>query len=451
MGIIQDFKDWRASRKALSQMPQSRGYQAGGGGWGLPYLFSTLAGTKINYAQEVGDLRNVALVQAAVGWVSRNLYDARLRVVELGKDRKEVEIEDSEIADLFARPNPYYSGQALSAGIALSWLMNSEAYLIKVRNRMGGVNELWYEPHWKIRPRWYGSDFVSYYELERDGIWTPIEVDDVIPIQNGVDPDTRRALLVTSAALFREYYTENQASHFMSLLLRNGLVPPIAVSLGDKDNPLTDPDQFNLQKETLLRKVSGDSAGQPFITNKPINAQKLGFDYSSVGLKEVRQIPVNRFCAAMGISPISLHLDAGDSTHANYNNVQGYLKHDYRNYIVPLHKLIAAALDTHLLPEFGEAGKRKCAWDYTQTALMQTDATVDATVATLLYEKGVIKRSEARERVNYKWTKEDEKYANEIGMELGGGLMDDLDGQERDVMPKDDEDEPLVNGKAKVF
>jgi hypothetical protein len=431
---------WRNLKK-LTAMPHQSGYQGGGSGWSN--FASYLTGSKINFAQEVGDLPNVTLCQSAIGWVARNLYDARLKSVTLDGDEKETELQPDDLATLFYKPNPFYSGQALIAGIALDWITGSEAYLIKVRGGYNNVNELWWEPKETIRPRWVDGEFISFFEVWRDGIWKRIEIEDVIPIMNGVNTFTRRALINPTTSLITEFYTEKRAAYFMNLLLRTGLVPPIVVKLGDKERPFDDAEKFKVVKAEIRRKASGDGGAEPLVTNDAVSVERLGYDYSSVGLKEVRQIPISRFCMAMGISAISLNADAGDSTHANYNNVAGYLKQDYRSYIVPLHNLIASALNTHLLPDFGKTENCKVTWDYSQTALMQTDMKLEAEVTRGLYEGGIIKRSEARERVNYKWKPEDEKYANEIGASLGASLLDDFD---RGA------DEPeLINGKSRVF
>jgi HK97 family phage portal protein len=397
-GRMSRLKNIYYNLKRLTEYPTQRGFQ-GGGFTNLSEFLNV--GSRIDFAAEVGDLSNITLCQAAIGWVARNLYDARLHTVEIGSDNKETEIVDDELAKLFYRPNEYYSGQALVAGIAFDWIVYNEAYLVKTRGGFNTPMELWWEPRETIRPRWTGGEFISYYELWRDGIWKRIESDDVIPIRNGVNHFTRRALISPAMSLITEFYTEKRASYFINLLLRSGLVPPVVITLGDKDRPFTDEEKFKQVKSDIKRKISGDGGGEPFVTNDAVTATRLGYDYSSVGLKEVRQIPISRFCMAMGISPISLNADAGDATHANYNNVQGYLKQDYRGYIMPLQNLIASALNTHLLPDFGFDKSAKVKWDYSTTALMQPDKIAETKDATLKWVSGGIDKNEYRESLGY--------------------------------------------------
>lgn len=470
MGLIQSIKEFREYRaqKALSQMRFSGTQNAWTGTgsnstWGdilLSWGFQQ-PGTKINFALEVGDLRNSSLVQAGVTWLARGLNSARPQIVELDLDNKETEIQDHPIPKLIRRPNPFYSGSALMTGMAASWIMAGEIYLLKVKGSVrdssgvvmpGPIRELWYEPHWTIRPRWSesGNEFIGYYEIARNGKWFRIEKEDVIWIPNQVDPDTRRGTNGT-AALMREYYTDQQAAQFSALLLRNGLVPPVVVSLGNKDLPFP-AKELPVFRADLVRRMTGDTAGEPLVLSGPATVEKLGFDYSTVGMKEIRQIPEQRFCAAMGISAISLNLGAGKEM-STLANVREYKKDDYRACIVPLLDRIADELDNSLLPEFGGGEMEHCAWDYTKAPLMQPDRKVDAEIATMLYEKGVIKRSEAREAVGYEFGPEDDKYANEIGAALGASLLDEFErgGPEMNQPPEDDEDETKPNGQARVF
>lgn len=384
--------------KRLTSYQAQPGNGGGSGGWSNFSQFFT--GSRIDFAAEVGDLPNVTLCQAAIGWVARNLYDARLRTVTLDDDEKETELQPDDLASLFYKPNPHYSGQSLAAGIALDWITGSEAYILKVRGGYNNVTELWWEPKETIRPRWNDNEFISYYEIWRQGIWYRIETEDVIPIRNGINTFTRRALINPTTSLITEFYTEKRAAYFMNLLLRSGLVPPIFITLGDKDRPMDDAETFRQARAAIERKASGDDAAIPLVMNDAVSIERLGYDYSSVGLKDVRQIPISRFCMAMGISAVSLNADAGSSTNATYANVEGYLKHDYRAYIIPLHNLIASALNTHLLPDFGETENRKLAWDYSQTTLMQADKIAETRNATLVWVSGGSLLNEYREAVN---------------------------------------------------
>lgn len=456
MGIISAAKDYFESLKALhyggddytllsrddrslKSAPQifNRGYSGGMYGWGRDVQPYNFAGTRINFAQEVGDLRTSSLIMGAVRWVGDALNDARLMVAEIGEDQKETEVQSHPLPSLISRPNDFYSGQTLWQCFALSWVMAGEVYFLKTRSKaspqLGPVLELWWEPHWTIRPRWPqdGSAFISYYEIWRNGAWYPVAPDDVLVFRNGIDMDTRRG---TNAvfSLLREFYTDNQVAQFTALMFKHGLVPPVVASLpaGTSD------ERAKLFKADFMRKMSGDTGGEPMVTIGETSVEKLGFNYADMGFREMREIPETRFASAVGISVISLQLAAG-LQHSAYANVKEYLGHDYRAYIKRLNDRIATELNHQLLGDFGETDGLKCAWDYSQVAVMGADRVTQAAVTTQLYDSGVIMRSEAREREGYTWTPEDEEYKTQPAPDpFGfGGMPNKQSADDDDVVP----------------
>ena len=313
---------------------------------------------------------------AAYTWLSNGLTMPRLTVVKIGADNEETEIPNHPLVDKIENPNSFYGGEELLSGIAFDWLTNATAYILKFRNRASGISELWYEPFWSIRPVWPadGSEWISGYEVNRNGYWIPVASEDVFVLRKGLDPNCRTGQSATSA-LIREYYTDQQAAQFASLLMKQGLVPPLVVSLGDKDRPVT-PEQAEIVKASLVRQMSGADAGKPVVTSAAAQVNTLAFDYGRLGLRDVRAIPEERFCSAMGISPYSLHFGVSRQA-STFSNVENYLKHDYRAYIVPMQAYIAKRMAKELLPEFGPTENLQVRWNYEQVPLMQADLTVE--------------------------------------------------------------------------
>lgn len=354
----------------------------------------------IDYAKELGDLRCSALLMAAHTWLSSSLAAARLTVVELDADNKENEIANHPLVELFENPNPYYGSEELLSGIALSWLVMSTAYMIKVRGAAGQTVQLWYEPWWSIRPAWPddGSAFINRYQVERNGYWQDIPIEDVLVLRKGIDPETRMGQSATSS-LLREYYTDRQAAEFGALLMKQGLVPPVVISLGDKDSPVS-PEQAVAFKQELVRKFSGSNAAEPLVTSAPADVQTLAYDYSKVGLRDVRALPEERFCSAMGISPYSLHFGTSRGA-STFSNVEQYLRYDYRAYVVPFQKYIAKRLARELLPEFDTATNHQVRWNYDDVELMQSDMTAEWNRIIAAFKARVLDQGEARDGLGY--------------------------------------------------
>lgn len=405
--------NWQAFRKILSYKAKLTfstlfsGWGWGGysGASGFSAGWPFFSGSKIDYSRELGDLRLSSMVMAGVGWVQRGLNSARLQVVRVGSDRKEQEVQNHALIDLWMNPNEWYDESTLLSGLGMSWLTAASSYLIKVRSgngdlmsTSGKVQQLWWEPHWSIEPRWPqdGSQFISYYEIWRNGRWLKIHPDNVIPLLDGIDMDRRRGQSRMSC-LLRELYVDQQSSGLMAQLLRNGLVPPMVVSLGDSGTPFTgDTKQI---KNELVRKMTSDTAGEPLVISGRARAERLGLDYSSFGFKDIRKMPQEQFCAAMGISPISLNWTG--ETRDTFDNVRQYLARDYKNYIVTLQTRIARAMRMHLLPEFGRSEGLELRWDYSQTPEMQPDKKTDSEIATQQFTTNGITRAEYREAIGY--------------------------------------------------
>jgi phage portal protein BeeE len=405
-------KDFFGSRRSVPFARGDGGQSGVGYGYGLHgEVFEAIqqvgqryAGTRINYSREVGDLANSTLIMSAVRWVAKNFADARLYVAQTDSDNKETEIKDHGMVAAFNNPNPWYSGRVLARGIAASWVMAGEAYILKRRNIYGQAIEWWYEPHTTIRPRWSLSDpnsFIDYFEVLRDGVWYYVPTEDVITFRDGLNPVTRKGANGV-ASLLREFYVDNQGSHFMAVLLRHGLVPPVALGVGDSTTPGPQGEDLKLLKAETYRKMRGDEAGKPLIMSGPIKVQKLGFDYSSVGMREVRRIPEERFCAVIGISAHSLRLGlASDSS--TYNNVKQYTEADYGDYIKPMQRTIAGDLRVQALGDFGETDSLTVGWDYSRVDILQPDLNAEWERLEKAYESGGLTRAEFREGMGYKF------------------------------------------------
>lgn len=404
-----DFKDFVGSRKSAPFARGDGGQSSYGYGYGLQgevyeaiqQIGRQYAGTRINYSREVGDLANSTLIMSAVRWVAKNFADARLYVAQTDSDNKETEIKDHGLVAAFNNPNPFYDGRVLARGLAASWVMAGEAYIIKRRNVFGQAIEWWYEPHTTIRPIWSIADpnaFIDYYEVLRDGSWYYVPVEDVIAFRDSINPVTRKGSN-GMASLLREFYVDNQGSHFMAVLLKNGLVPPVALGIGDATNAPSREEMAVIKKDTL-RKMRGDNAGEPLMFPGTVKVQKLGFDYSSVGMTEVRKIPKERFCAVVGISQQSLRLDYDSST---YNNTKQFTELDYGDYIKPMQRTFAGNLRVQALPDFGETDNLTVAWDYSRVDILQPDLNAEWERLEKAYESGGLTRAEFREGMGYKF------------------------------------------------
>lgn len=367
------------------------------------------AGTKgrnfLDYANKIGDLSTNSLLVAAIRWLGNAIQEAPLVVKENeeGGKGESKPVDKHPLVKLWNKPNDYYSGSTLRKAIAFSWIMNENAYIIKNFNEAGTEPlELWWEPHWTIRPVWPqdGSEFISYYEVNRNGTWIgPIPVENVIHLRDGLNPYNQREGFSGLPSVFPELYADGEAAGYYASLLGGSAVPPFLISI-DKDMRMNqlEMDQFT---EEIINKTTGKRKGEP-IVSKGSKVYKLAHTPKELDLRESRYMAEDRFCAVMGIPAVVLELGSGQA-HSIYNNVKQAEERAWDAYISPMLKQIQEELTVQLLRDWDdpETTNRYCEHDKSKVQALQEDEDKKATRLCLLYEAGGIMRNELRSGMGY--------------------------------------------------
>src|SRR5678815_2070108 len=129
---------------------------------------------------DVGEFSRASIVMAAVNWLGRTLPEAPLQVVETTPEGDEV-VDDHPAIELWNNPNPFYSNGTLIKGIAYSWIVSGNPYIVKARAGRR-VSELWYIPPSQMQPWWSvtGADYVAGYQHTVNGTRQLLPTEDVI-------------------------------------------------------------------------------------------------------------------------------------------------------------------------------------------------------------------------------------------------------------------------------
>jgi HK97 family phage portal protein len=305
-------------------------------------------------------------------------------------------------------PNPAYSGLLLWSATLFSLNINGNGYWIKWRNSARSrVVQLWWEPHFTIRPV-AGKDkttFIDHYELYRNHEWIPFPSADVIHFRDGLDPDNPRLGLSPLASAMREIFTDQEAAAFTANLLRNMAVPGVVIS-PTGDSTIEDPEDI---KSAYMSKFSGDHRGEPLVLTAGVQIEKMSFTPTELNLREVRFIPEERIAALLGLPPGVAGLGAGlaRNTFSNYAEAR---EAAYENNIIPTQRLLAAELDTQLLPDLGNPTNERVGFDLSQVRVLQDDQNRLYTRMAAGYDSGFIKRSEARQATGWPVTPDDDQY-----------------------------------------
>lgn len=406
--------------------------------------------TKTNYREKVGDLTDSSLIVAAYRFLSNVLPEPDLKVWEKDAEGNETDIKEHPLPQLWNRPNPHYSGSTLKKGLAFSWVLAGQCFLLKFKNSGNTVPlELWYEPHWTIRPVWpvNGGEFISHYQVNRNGQWYDIENENVIHIRDGLSPYNQRIGFSVVDSVLREIFADSEAANYYASLLGGAAVPPFLVGI-DKDVQMSQPEMEEYM-DYLKRKTTGARRGEPLAT-RGARVYKLAFNPHELDLRESRYAAEERFCAAMGIPAVVLELGSGQE-HSIYNNVDQAMKRAYRSYVTPMLNHIEEELDIHLLRDFdGEDTDRYLKHDLSQIQALQEDENKKAERLATLYEKGIIMRSEARGNLGYGQSNPTDEDADKVFSKQGQSPEEAKAAQEAMLEKKNPVPEGKPNGQSKV-
>ena len=392
-------KPTNVDEKALYEMSFSRDYNDPLGDVMLPR-------TNFDYQREVAPMLNSA-VTACVHWFMRSFPEAPI-CVYANYDEMTEKVKPHPATDLLARPNQYYSGSLLMMSVIADYLVNGNAYIMKVRNLQNQVIQLWYTPAALIKPAYKKEDpttFISHYEYRPVGAKIDVEPEDVIHLRWGLDPQNNREGLSPLKAVLREIFTDDEAANYSASLLKNMGVAGLFIVPRDGSVNLSR-EAAEVMKDKFKERFTGDRRGEPFVSNMPLDIQNISFSPSEMNLRDVRTIPEERVCAALGVPAIVAGLGAGLSR-STFSNMSEAREMAYENGIIPVQRLIATDLTTQLMPEFETATNFMFGFENDKIRILQEDRTSEANRASTLYQGGVITRAEARLLTGFEATDND--------------------------------------------
>lgn len=419
--------------KALTRMVFGRTSQWSG---------TVMPRSRYDFARQVGDGMSSSVVAAPVLWIARTLPEAPI-VIE-----RDDELErDHAMARLLRNPNPFYSGHVMEMALAISITLNGNAYILKIRNGMRGVVQLWFVPWWMMKPVAPddGSVFISHYDYSPLGIPMPISPDDVVHLRYGLDPRSIRLGLGQLTSLLREVFTDDEAAAFTASILRNAGVPGLIASPATETAVISDADMQDL-KEKLKHVVSGDRRGEPLVMRGPTKVEQFGFNPQQMDLAKLREIPEERVCAVLGIPAAVVGFGSGLAQTKVGATMAEMREMAYESCIIPMQGMIAADLDRQLLPDF-ESDPDSCrtVFDLSRVRVLQEDQNRKAVRVNTMVQGGWMTVARAKQEMGEDALPGDDVYLRSFGMEpvpagvvssrpLAQAVEDDADEE-----PEDDE------------
>ncbi len=384
-----------AASHALSQMT-----------FGRPQLTLLQPRTRYDFQSQVGNGLGSASVMAPVMWIARTFPEAPCIV----REAEEI-VENHPMASLIHRPNPYYSGSVLWMATVISWTIDGNAYWMKIRNGAGQVIQLWYVPHWMIKPvQDRPTDYITSYIYTPGGKQVPIDPSEVVHLRFGLDPENPMKGYSLLKPLFREIFTDDEAANWTAHLLRNSGVPGVIVAPSVQGQSINEEDAKTM-KEDFRNGFTGDRRGEPFIATAPIDIHKFAWSPSEMDMAKLREIPEERVCAMLGIPAAVVGFGSGLAQTKVGATMQAMREMAYESCIMPSQRLIAEELDIQLLREFEkETSTRRTGFDHSHVRALQEDRDALYRRWGEAYKASFVMKSEARKAVGLPTTPEDDVY-----------------------------------------
>ncbi len=314
------------------------------------------------------NVNEASVVMAPVLWVMRQLPGAGIIIT-----RNEEVITDHPMLDLVRRPNKYYGGRLLKMALAHDLVIDGNGYIVKIRNRIGLPVELWYVPHWMIKPAFPkdGSEFLSHYVYRPGGKEIHLDPSDVIHIKFGIDPYNQRLGISPLKSLLREVFTDQEASEFSAYVLENGGVPGLVISPKDGTIPQRDVDAV---KEYIEKRFTGHNRGKPLALSGPTEIREYGYSPDKMDLSALRNVSEERVCACIGVAAAEVGFGTGLETTKVGATMHEMRKKSYEDAVMPLQEIIADAIESSLLPDFEPKPELyKVGWDWSKVKVLQED------------------------------------------------------------------------------
>lgn len=339
-----------------------------------------------------------------VMWVMRAFTEAQLITQKRREDSGGgiiwERVIDHDMEVLIDRPNDAYDGDALWKATALSFTMNGNAYWRKVRNAFGDVVQLWYVPHWLIRPQWdaAGTTFITHYEMS-GSIGGPYRIAprDIVHFRFGLDPENPRLGYSPLQAVLREVLTDDEASRFSEKILENMGVPGLVVSPQKDSGFRPNADEVKRLQAYFDTAFSGDRRGAALVMGGPTDVAQFGFDPNKLMLPNLRDISEERVCSAIGIPAAVVGFGSGLQSTKVGATMRELVKLAWVQCVTPMQTSMARQLTAQLLPDFVSQLRRfRARFDTTEVSAFQEEARSEAERVAVLVKADILRLDRAQ-------------------------------------------------------
>lgn len=364
-----------------------------------------LSGSRFDYSTEAGPLYDNSVVLPAINWKANAIGEAELIIETRDTAKKQwVQAPDSallsSILAAFNTPNDFYDGLTMWQGVQLSWDTRGNSYLYIRRDNIGRPCGFFWIPHFQIRPladinNPDGTKLVTRYEyIPFNGGIQYLPVEDVIQFRFGIDPRDPSSGLSPLAATLRDVCADNDVTNWLSSIVRQGGTPGVIISPKPGLEEEFTPDTAKMVAE-LWGSYVHDKRGMPFTSPYPIDVTIPSWSPKQMELGALRDIPMVRIMAALGLDPMVLGFSAEKQTFANKEQA---IDDAGKRTILPTMRRWAMQAGQKILPQFGlKTTDYRLNWNVAGVSWLSDDVDALHTRVCGDYIAGIIDRFTAKE------------------------------------------------------
>lgn len=306
------------------------------------------------------DIDNNSIIQACVRWAVRNLPEPPLFVEKWTS--KGFEPDPTHVGSLIlARPlgrvkntKNKFSYRLMIAGVAMSLMLDGNAYLHKLRNASGQMIGLRYLSHMDVEPvsiRGVPSE-LDYYDVQIGNGVQKVDPNDIIHFMDGVDPRNQLKACSPLKSLMRLVLSDNEIAVYNWAILKR---PHPSIMLSPKDGATVGEDDLNDLVKMIEEQTADEKSGGVMAMTAAMDVEKLTINPEDMALDKMAHLPEQRITAIFGIAAVVVGLGTGLEK-ANYSNWKEARRAATQDFLVPYWKLIESVMDEQYILEFTSAG-----------------------------------------------------------------------------------------------
>lgn len=389
-------KIWPFGRR---EVPEQK-YSAAGPNIALPWL-STPVWTPRDYES----LARESYLRNAISYRCVKLIASSASSVSwLLSGRGDKEIAQHPLLDLLDRPGPGIGGAAFIEALVAYYLLAGNSYVEAVGPDGRAPKELWAlrPDRMQVIPGPYGLPKGYRYTVNgatKNWQANPLTGEGPILHMKDFHPvdDFYGMSRIEAAAYGIDRH--NAASAHNKALLDNGARPSGALVF----KPIKDGETITNAPQSMIDAASKrmndthggpKNAGKPFVFNGDVDWLEMGITPKDMDFGESKNDAARDICTALGVPHILIVPGA-----ATYNNVKEAKLELFEETVLPIMDAVTSAMNWWLCPRFGD--DLRLDYDRDEIPALEPRRETKRASVTLLLEKGVITRGEARSAMQY--------------------------------------------------